>query len=832
MQMSVYLFAVLCSLSVIQWEWSGAEFDLKQLPSTDGVTPILRTFQADRGLSGSLTVEFLLPGQYHYGGVVNEFSGLMLTGTITVVPRKEEEAPVIVSVGGYSTLYSNSAGRQRSKIAPDCPCPGLCDPADDATFTYSPCATPLISDITPTELHLHDNITLMSDGIHSNMSHVTVTLVSPDRVEHHCSTANVSEAAITCEVLSSTRPPVGIPLTVEVSVAPYGDALIATPDGGNTVKLLPEFWGVYLPVGSTEGGAQVAIFGFGLSGNVSVTMAGLPCYVTHSNYYSVMCITPSVHMSVTVMPIVTVSLTTGDTLTADCDNSSSYSCEYHFSSFATPVVEGVFPTSISSTQNGTLTLNGSLLPLEGQSFDGFLPESQNISVNDESGLDIIVFPYTEGFSTVEDYFSAYKDEFSEETERGLQFNFPICVPLTMSDSLVECLPPPLVAGEYAVVLRHRLFGYAQFVNGSIPVITIKAKITGVSPSVGSTQGGTTVEILGGGFSPNRSDIVITMDTAPCHVTLASYTRIVCRTSAHSAGTVDGTLTVRGVEFPTFPFNYTTAATPVVTSIEPNSGNHGDVVVLNVTNLPTDAVVDVIVGGVRCRNATATAADITCTLGVNYVGTHAVRVQVAPSGFAISDVTFTYNLVLTSNTPTEGSLTGMNELTITGTGFDPVQTTVSVCGKACPQSATPTTISKIHCVLPPSANVTVGSGESQSCDVRVTSRGVTQVLSGGYTYRDDLTPVISWVQPQRGGSAGGTHITIYGSGFDDDDVTVTIAGTLCNITDRNSTHLTCRTGASRTTITAQVLVYVEDKGFAYSSDPDSTVFRYVDLWSSR
>ena len=839
---SCFASALFMSLSLFlhwQWEWSGAEFDLQQLPSTDGVTPMLPRFRVDRGLTGSLMLEFLLPGQYHYGGIVDLFSGEMLRGTITVMPRNDEvETHVTVSVGGYSTLYSDMDSRQKRETASSCPCTGLCYPSNDATFTYSPCVTPHISDITPLELHLNDILTLSNEGTLSNSSDVNVTLVAPDGAEHYCSTSNQTEATITCEVLSSTKPPVGVPLTVKVGVAPYGNALVATPEGGNTITLLPEVWGVFPPIGSTEGGAEVVMFGVGLSGNVSVTLEGLPCYVTQNDYCSVTCLTPSATRAVTTMPIVTLSLPTGDTLTADCDNSTSYSCEYEFSSSATPLVEDVTPTSISSTQNETLTLSGILLPLEGETFDSYRPEpqnechSRNISVDVDSGLDIVFLPHTEGLLTAEEYFFAYKDDFSEDTERSLQFVFPTCVLLSLFNVSVECLPPPLPAGNYALLLTHRLFGYVQFSNESIPIITIQPEITGVSPSLGSTQGGTSLEILGGGFSPNRTEIVITMDTAPCRVTFASYNRIVCQTSAHPSGTVNVSLSVGGVVFPAFSFTYSSNDTPVVAGITPTSGNHGDTVVLNVTNIPSDAIADVLVGGVRCRNATATTNQITCVLGVNYVGTHAVRVLVDSIGLAISDVSFTYNLILTSNAPTEGSLAGMSELTITGTGFDPVQTMVTVCGEVCPQSATPTTISEIHCVLPPNSNVTVGSGGSQSCDVRVTSRGVTEVLAGGYTYRDDLTPVIRWVQPQRGGSAGGTHITIFGSGFNNENVTIYIAGTPCEVTDRNSTYLTCRTGASRVTITAQVLVYVEGKGFAYSSDPSATVFRYVDLWSSR
>lgn len=38
------------------------------------------------------------------------------------------------------------------------------------------------------------------------------------------------------------------------------------------------------------------------------------------------------------------------------------------------------------------------------------------------------------------------------------------------------------------------------------------------------------------------------------------------------------------------------------------------------------------------------------------------------------------------------------------------------------------------------------------------------ISDGFTYKSQLTPVIGEVVPHRGGTAGGTRLTISGSGF--------------------------------------------------------------------
>ena len=54
--------------------------------------------------------------------------------------------------------------------------------------------------------------------------------------------------------------------------------------------------------------------------------------------------------------------------------------------------------------------------------------------------------------------------------------------------------------------------------------------------------------------------------------------------------------------------------------------------------------------------------------------------------------------------------------------------------------------------------------AQTCDVVVTVNGLSKTLSSSYEYDADLTPSISGVSPSRGGTGGGTTITVAGSGF--------------------------------------------------------------------
>ena len=67
----------------------------------------------------------------------------------------------------------------------------------------------------------------------------------------------------------------------------------------------------------------------------------------------------------------------------------------------------------------------------------------------------------------------------------------------------------------------------------------------------------------------------------------------------------------------------------------------------------------------------------------------------------------------------------------------------------------------HCIH---LNVSVAVASSSQCDVTVTVANQEQTLANGYTYKQSLTPTISQVDPKRGGTGGGTRITVTGTGF--------------------------------------------------------------------
>lgn len=58
----------------------------------------------------------------------------------------------------------------------------------------------------------------------------------------------------------------------------------------------------------------------------------------------------------------------------------------------------------------------------------------------------------------------------------------------------------------------------------------------------------------------------------------------------------------------------------------------------------------------------------------------------------------------------------------------------------------------------------GTQAEVSCSAAVLNPVGAVNISNGFTYKSALTPVIAEVSPRRGGTAGGTRLTITGSGF--------------------------------------------------------------------
>lgn len=182
-----------------------------------------------------------------------------------------------------------------------------------------------------------------------------------------------------------------------------------------------------------------------------------------------------------------------------------------------------------------------------------------------------------------------------------------------------------------------------------PALTLSS----VSPSTGSTSGGTTITVTGGGFS---SDLAVTLGSGGCLDTqLGSATELTCTAPPHAAGAVDLHVTDSDGRSATLSGAYTyeepPTPAPSVTSITPGGGDvlGGELVTIDGSDFQAGAVVRI--GGTGCTAVNfISSTQLQCTTGSRLKGVVSVVVENPDSmtgtlvnGFTYSG-TATYSLL--------------------------------------------------------------------------------------------------------------------------------------------------------------------------------------------
>jgi hypothetical protein len=211
----------------------------------------------------------------------------------------------------------------------------------------------------------------------------------------------------------------------------------------------------------------------------------------------------------------------------------------------------------------------------------------------------------------------------------------------------------------------------------------------------------------------------------------------------------------------------TPTPPAVTGISPTSGpsTGGTPVTITGTNFDTAS------GGTTVAFGANAATSVTCSSTTSCTAT-------SPAGSAIVDVVvtahslssatgsadkFTYTAAAVAPTvtgiaPTSGSTAGGTSVTITGTGFNPAAGGTLVAFGA-------NAASNVTCGSTTSCTATSPSGAAGTVDVLVTANGLQSAVS----LADQFTyivppPAVGFVGPSSGPEAGGTAVTITGTGF--------------------------------------------------------------------
>lgn len=143
------------------------------------------------------------------------------------------------------------------------------------------------------------------------------------------------------------------------------------------------------------------------------------------------------------------------------------------------------------------------------------------------------------------------------------------------------------------------------------------------------------------------------------------------------------------------------------------------------------------------------------------------------------VDITVRHTVTGIAPTSGSIAGGQLVTISGTGFASSGARVVLAGVPCDvQVATAT---ELQCLTGPASAADASFAEGDSAAVLYVQPSSFASLDPveGLSYAYVAAPSVAAVSPPRGSSLGGTPVTITGSGFTNDIVSVAMGDTMCS-----------------------------------------------------
>ena len=387
--------------------------------------------------------------------------------------------------------------------------------------------------------------------------------------------------------------------------------------------------------------------------------------------------------------------------------------------------------------------------------------------------------------------------------------------VVVSSTTITATTPAHAAGVVNVVVTNNNGQSGTLTNGY--TYTASPAPTSISPTSGTTSGGTPVTISGTNFASGAT--VTFGGTAATNVVVVSSTTITATTPAQAAGAVNVVVTNSNGQSGTLTNGYTYTASPAPTSISPTSGttSGGTPVTISGTNFASGATVTF--GGTAATNVVVVSSTtITATTPAQAAG--AVNVVVTnsngQSGTLTNGYTYTASPAPTSISPTSGPTGGGTPVTISGTNFAS-GATVTFGGTAA---------TNVVVVSSTTITATTPAQAAGAVNVVVTnSNGQSGTLTNGYTYT--ASPAPTSISPTSGTTSGGTPVTISGTNFAS-GATVTFGGTAAtNVVVVSSTTITATTPAHSAGVVNVVVTNSNGQsgtltnGYTYTASPAPT-----------
>ncbi|HEX3733545.1 MAG TPA: IPT/TIG domain-containing protein [Solirubrobacterales bacterium] len=285
----------------------------------------------------------------------------------------------------------------------------------------------------------------------------------------------------------------------------------------------------------------------------------------------------------------------------------------------------------------------------------------------------------------------------------------------------------------------------------------------VSPSEGPLGGNQTVTIEGTGLA--NPGAVEFGGVPATNITPISSTKLTATSPGHAAGQVDVIVTTIGDTSATAPADhYTYLAAPAITSLSPSEGPSagGQLVSITGTGFTGASKVEFGATAVTCDNnpnhckvESATLIKATTPAGA------AGQVDVTVTTIAGTSATgapdrylYVAKPTVTSISPDEGPTLGGGTVTVHGSAF-----TASTSFKFGANSAT-----AVNVIGASEATMKVPGRSAGTVDVTATSASGTSTTSSADNYTYVAKPRITSISPASGSTAGGTAVTVQGSGF--------------------------------------------------------------------
>ncbi|MCH9681626.1 MAG: IPT/TIG domain-containing protein, partial [Deltaproteobacteria bacterium] len=299
-------------------------------------------------------------------------------------------------------------------------------------------------------------------------------------------------------------------------------------------------------------------------------------------------------------------------------------------------------------------------------------------------------------------------------------------------------------------------------------------VTAVKPARGGPGGGTPITISGTNFANNAT--VTVGGVAATGVTVVSATTITATTAAHGAGNEAVAVTNPGAPAVALDASFTFSQ---IDRLEPARGlpAGGEQVVIHGSGF-IGAVTVTFDGDAAAAVTVDSPQQLTVTTPPHAAGTVDVAVTVAAhavtlaGGFEFSPVT--------ELDPPGGPIAGNTQVTLRGDGF-PADTTVHFGATAA---------ANVQRISAQELRATTAAAAAGPVDVVLQADAFAVTVAQGFVFRAVAT--VAAIEPDQGVLAGGTRVTITGTGFVE-AATVTIGGgAATEVTVVSDTTLTATT----------------------------------------